>query len=354
LKKVLFCISALTLTAISSSLFAEENKRFSSDLRDSVEIHSKAGIDIESDAGPAPITPSRSASLKGGQYLDIAYPGTGWIYLGEMEGSSLLKYEKREIGDGDTIFTLQARNAGTALLHFYKSDALAGSYIDDYLSVSISGTSRNAEHVEAPAYADIVPPRPSFTKSTVVALAQQEKAAQAASAGSFSRETSYLDDGEAKTFPSAVGSSESGDDKSATVIQTSGSPTSTGLTAKSENTPKAAASAGQSKDASSNGKADTASLSEGEVLELARSAFESKDYQLSLSYLDDFFDKAASLMDEGLYLKGNVLEAPSSLRNIKEALANYRTIVSNYPESDLWDDASKRISYIQRIYFDIR
>ena len=70
--------------------------------------------------------------------------------------------------------------------------------------------------------------------------------------------------------------------------------------------------------------------------------------------MEDFFDKASTLRDEGLYLKGKVLEAPSSSRNIKEALANYRAVVSNYPESDLWDDAAKRISYIERIYLEIR
>ncbi len=351
MKKILFFASALVLT---TSLFAQ-----------GVEIHSKTDLPADTEAGTPPIIPSRSVTLKGGQYLDIVYPGTGWIYLGEMEGSSILRYEKREIGDGDTFFTLQAKSAGIAVLHFYKSDVLAGSYIDDYLSVTVSGTSRNAEHITAPSYADIVPPRPSFTKSTVVAAAQQEKAAQASTSAQVTDLPKEQDDSFKPaqiTYVQLEESTSTGeDDKAATVIQTSGSSSapaaSTGTAApstdKTASTGTAKKTGAKADDASSN-KQDTSALSEEEVLALARTAYEAKDYALSLSYLEDFFDKATSVTDEGLYLKGRVLEAPSASRNIKAALSSYKEIVSNYPESDLWDDASKRISYIERIYFDIR
>ncbi len=345
MKKILSFASALVLVA---SLSAQ-----------GLEIHSKTDIPADTEAGTPPITASRSVTLKSGQYLDIVYPGTGWIYLGEMDGSSILRYEKREIGDGDTFFTLQAKNTGgTALLHFYKSDMLAGSYIDDYLSVTVSGTSRNAEHVTAPSYADIVPPRPSFTKSTVVAASQQEKAAQAtASAQTTSMPKTQEDSSTSAqiTYVQLEENTGSGeDDKAATVIQTSGGATvAASTTATATSTEAAKKSGSKAEDAPSN-KQDTSVLSEEEVLALARSAYEAKDYVLSLSYLDDFFDKATTVTDEGLFLKGRILEAPSASRNIKAALASYKEIVSNYPESDLWDAASKRISYIERIYFDIR
>ena len=341
MKRIVFFASALALTA---SLFAQ-----------GIETRGRTDLPADTEAGVPPITPSRSINLKGGQYLDVVYPGTGWIYLGEMEGSSLLKYEKRETGEGDTFFTLLARGAGSATLHFYKSDALAGSYIDDYLSVTVSGTSRNAEHVEAPSYADIVPPRPSFTKSTVVAQAQMEKALEAAAAQKPSPVREQASGSQSTQPGYAQAQEDSGsskDDRAATVIQTSeGSVTMTPPAA--TNAPSSKTSESSATKTDSN-KEDTSSLSEEEIIALARTAYESKDYELSLSYLEDFFDKAASLRDEGLYLKGRVLEAPSSSRNIKEALASYKAVVSNYPESDLWDEASKRISYIERIYLEIR
>ncbi|MBP5465658.1 MAG: hypothetical protein J6Y13_10870 [Treponema sp.] len=353
MKKIRFCIAALVAAfALTAPLFAE-----------GVEINSKTDLPGDSEAGSTPITPSRSVTLKSGQYLDIGYPGTGWIYLGEIEGSSLLKYEKRELGNGDTFFTLLAKAGGTATLHFYKSDALAGSYIDDYLTVTVSGASRNKEHVEAPSYADIVPPRPSFTQSSVVAQALQEKeeiaaavsdspsqqlSVQPASTPASSSNSSYI---------SLAESGGSEDDRSATVIQTSSpnaAQTAAPAPAAAQTSSSTAAISTATAADDSSKKADTAQLSEREILDLAQKAYESKDYQGGLSYLADFFDKAVSLTDAGLYLKGQILEAPSASRNIKEALASYKAIVSNYPESELWDDAAKRISYIERIYFDIR
>ncbi len=353
MKKLLFCITAL---AFGASLFAEGKKLLISDLNEGVEIHSGTDSPSDSDEGSVPISPSRSTTLKTGQYLDIVYPGTGWIYLGEMEGSSLLRYEKREIGDGDTFFTLQARKTGTTILHFYKSDALAGNYIDDYLSVSISGTSRNGEHVEAPSYADIVPPRPSFQQSAAVAQALQERSN--VETESSSESIQYVPSQDIQetdsSFVSQADSGDSEDDKSATVIQTNSSSAVSESTASTAEARPQAASETNETDSDSSKKADTSNLSEKEILDLAQKAFEAKNYTESLSYLEDFFDKAVSLTDEGLYLKGKVLETPSSSRNIKEALSSYKAIVNNYPESELWDDASKRISYIERIYFDIR
>lgn len=352
MKKIRFCIAVPALAAalaLTMPLFAED-----------AEIYSRPDLPGDSDAGPSPITPSRAVTLKSGQYLDIGYPGSGWIYLGETEGSSLLKYEKRELGNGDTFFTLFAKTGGTATLHFYKSDALAGSYIDDYLTVTVSGTSRNREHVEAPSYADIVPPRPSFTQSSAVIQALQEKEQEAAAAGSPDRQAPVQTAGATagssnSSYVSLAESGGSEDDRSATVIQTS-SPNAAQTSAPAAAQVQPAANSSEAGTAADDGsrKTDTANLSEREILDLAKKAYESKEYQESLSYLADFFDKAVSLTDAGLYLKGQILEAPSAARNIKEALASYKALVSNYPESELWNDAAKRISYIERIYFDIR
>lgn len=352
MKKIRFCIAVPALAAalaLTMPLFAED-----------AEIYSRPDLPGDSDAGPSPITPSRAVTLKSGQYLDIGYPGSGWIYLGETEGSSLLKYEKRELGNGDTFFNLFAKTGGTATLHFYKSDALAGSYIDDYLTVTVSGTSRNREHVEAPSYADIVPPRPSFTQSSAVIQALQEKEQEAAAAGSPDRQAPVQTAGATagssnSSYVSLAESGGSEDDRSATVIQTS-SPNAAQTSAPAAAQVQPAANSSEAGTAADDGsrKTDTANLSEREILDLAKKAYESKEYQESLSYLADFFDKAVSLTDAGLYLKGQILEAPSAARNIKEALASYKALVSNYPESELWNDAAKRISYIERIYFDIR
>src|SRR5574344_125230 len=87
-----------------------------------------------------PIIPSRSVDLLTNQYLDIDYPGTGWVYLEETDGSSVMKYYGRQMCTGNTSFTLRSLKPGSTILHFYKTDILTGEFIDDYLSVTVSDT----------------------------------------------------------------------------------------------------------------------------------------------------------------------------------------------------------------------
>lgn len=84
-------------------------------------------------------------TMTSGQYLDISYPGSGWLYLGEEDGKQLFRYFGRKIGTTDTSFTLRSRNEGTTLLHFSKTDTLTGDIIDDWLEVTVKGKKRNAE-----------------------------------------------------------------------------------------------------------------------------------------------------------------------------------------------------------------
>ena len=64
------------------------------------------GIDItddeESNAEPAEaaeeIIPSRSVTLKKFEYLDVTYPGTGWIYMGLTDNSKDIAYFGRKLG----------------------------------------------------------------------------------------------------------------------------------------------------------------------------------------------------------------------------------------------------------------
>ncbi len=316
---------------------------------------------------PVPVQASRSVSLKQNQYLDIEYPGTGWIYLGGVEASSLLRYSGRRLEEKTTFFTLRATNEGSAILHFYKNDALAGGYIDDYLQVTVSGSSRTADHVLAPSYAAVVPPLPSFKNAAINATASSSSAAEtsqpAASSDTETREPSFV----AVPRSAAVTQAESpvtlnpveDTDKAATVIQNTGS-------SRSSNTASNAASSSTTTAASSTTTGATAAASSGsetansastssadELFTLAQKAYDEGDYEKCLSCLDDFFNKAVERMDEGLFLQAQALEAPSSSRNIKKSLAVYKSLIRQYPESASWEKAKERIAYIERLYFNI-
>ena len=53
------------------------------------------------------VVPSRSVEMKNSQYLDIVYPGTGWIYLGEEDGKNSMRYFGRKIGEKNTWISMR-------------------------------------------------------------------------------------------------------------------------------------------------------------------------------------------------------------------------------------------------------
>lgn len=283
--------------------------------------------------------PSRSITLQKNQYLDIVYPGTGWIYLGEIDATALLKYSGRKIEEDFTSFTLRGREEGSAILHFFKNDALTGEYIEDYLEVTVKGSSRISDHIKAPMYADIVPPRPSFTKSEILSEAialnketePEEEKEETVHNASEEKEISYKPTEQAPA------------NKGSTVIQNTSSTEQT-----------AAHIEKQSSENKPSTSLQTDNLNASEILSLAQKSFDAKEYEQCMKYLEAFFEKTESNLDEGMYLQGRTLESPSPIRDIKKSLSIYKAIVRQYPESSLWDKANERITYIERFYFDIR
>lgn len=305
--------------------------------------------------------PSRSVTLGKNQYLDAAYPGTGWIYLGETGGTKNLTFFGRKLGETDTSFTLRAKNTGRSLLHFYKNDILTGKYIDDYLEVNI--TDKNAstqEHVSAPSYADVVPPRPSSAAAAAAGTEAPVKTEEKKSGSPSTGAAQTLNT--AAPVESPAPAAEEAPVK--TVIQTtesapvnqslqvspqtlsSGSTSADGTGPESSQTDAADASAVLS-DQTKNESADN-------LLKEAQDAYGAKQYEKAQALLTLFFDKAVTRIDEGLYLQGQVLEAKSSIQNIKGAVDSYEILMKNWPDSALWQDARRRDIYLRRMYIDIR
>ena len=268
--------------------------------------------------------PSRSVTVKNSQYLDVIYPGSGWIYLGEKDANDLMRYYGRKVSpDGEeTKFTLKATKSGSTVLHFYKNDALAGKFIEDYLAVSVSTETERDTHVSAPNYADYVPKGqrgknlPAEEAAPKATEAVTERPAQA----------------ESKSSPKIVASSSTG----TSIERSSGS----------------ASQIQEQRPASQNQAANVAAE---DLLKKAQQEYDAKQYAECLATIQEFYKNAdESKMDQALYLEARALEAPSPSRNIKSALHTYQTLVNRYPQSSLWEAANNRITYIQRMYIDIR
>ena len=278
------------------------------------------------------IIPSRSVTMKKFEYLDVTYPGTGWIFMGLTDNSKDIAYFGRKLGTKDTKFTLQARNAGTKIVHFYKNDALSGNYLDDYMEITVlAENGSNKTHIQAPEYK--LPVQKKEVKKQQPVQQEEEAAPQPEQAPQTTQTTQPAQ----QTKPAQPA-------KAAQTTQPA-KKTEPQQPAKVE---QPAAQTEPATPAPEQPKDYSILLQEAQVL------YNEQAYPAALAKINQFFEFAADKRDEGLYLKGQILEAKSNVRDIKGAIEAYSSLTKNYPASKLWDSANKRIIYLKRFYLEVR
>ncbi|MBQ3966583.1 MAG: hypothetical protein II684_07120 [Treponema sp.] len=313
--------------------------------------------------------PSRSVTIKNNQYLDIVYPGSGWVYLGETEENRdqkkqpLFSYFGRKLGTADTTFTLRSRKSGSTLLHFYKNDALTGQYIDDYLAVTIdSENARAGERASAPSYAEAVPQKPARqtrqSYENIVPSPSEEKPVTSSAPKESSKNQSA---GQSENRATANAGSQTSsslipapEDKGVkTVIQNTDS-----VPAADSGSVSSAPSYSGSQTSSAQVGSSAGNATEGEnnldLLEQAKRSYAAKQYEKALEEVQAYLQDASDRIDQALYLQGQILEAESSVKNIRSSIDSYETLTKNYPMSSLWGKANNRIIYLKRFYIEIR
>ena len=293
------------------------------------------------------IKPSRSMTIKKNQYIDITYPGTGWIYLGQKDNKKDFTFFGRKLGGKDTSFTLRAKNPGTYLLHFYKNDPLTNSYIDDYLEVIVENKETSStEHILAPNYATIVPP-----KVTITAETRKENKKQNINKTVDENKNKQQKTQEEQT--QNVASKKPIDSSVKTVIQTQDAE-NTNEIPETSNSQNIIETKQEENNTQNKPNQNLDKLKESELLALAKKQFANKEHSNALFTLEKFFEKAVSKIDEGLFLQGQILESKSDVQNIKGAIDSYELIVKSYPASAYWTQANKRTIFLKRFYINIR
>lgn len=306
------------------------------------------GIDITDDDSDAnlsdiekDISPSRSVTLKKFEYLDVTYPGSGWIYMGLTDNSKDLAYFGRKLGTKDTKFSLQARAAGTKIIHFYRNDPLTGQYLDDYIEVIIQAENgSNKTHIEAPEYK-----LPVQKKIKPAIKATEEETPENTEEKEADKKTEALPSANAAKAPVKAASSPAVTEKAAAQTST----TNNAASAAKENVNAVETQASQAEAANTVPATNPDSL-----LKEAQVLYNEKEYSAALNKLNNFLEYSTDNGDEALYLKGQILEAKSDVRDIKGAIDAYTTLTKNYPASKLWDSANKRIIYLKRFYLEVR
>lgn len=286
-----------------------------------------------------PPVPSRTISIKNNQYLDINYPGSGWVYLGEVERQNLLVFFGRKVSGDTTTFTLQSRKSGTAVLHFYKNDNLSGKYIDDYVEVSVNTDSAtDNSHVTIPEYAKIVPPKPQKHQPSEITELEKDQS-------DTENKIEYKPQPETK-----VNAKPSEPDLNIqTIIQNANN---------QNNENNVDANNQYNSDSNILSPAVTQPMENNQVsddlLEAAQKAYNEKRFPDALSLVKKFLQDTSDRFDEGIFLEAQILEANSSVQNIKEAIKDYDTVIRNWPQSKCWKKSNERSIYLKRFYIDIR
>lgn len=362
-----------TKPAVRTITPESENKETGSHAEDTAAA--PAEPEKKTDEAEPEMAPSRSITIDKGQYLDIVYPGTNWVYMGEKGGGKHFVFFGRKLGETDTSFTLRSKDSGTYQLHFYKNDNLTGKYIDDYLEVTVTDKqSDTTAHAQAPSYALAVPPRPAPAVSDAVPdetsspeqAVQPKDSMKAGDSGSYEQKAKQTVSSVQKQTTEKPAENE---DSVKTVVQTTESApalsspvinTREKTTLNSKNAQSETSSVNESAQTQNTAQNEisidenTASENSDDLLKQAQDAYTAKNYPQALALLQLFFNTAVSRIDEGLYLQGQVLEAKSSVQNVKSAIDSYDILVKNWPQSSLWDKAHDRSIYLKRFFINIR
>lgn len=282
------------------------------------------------------IIPSRKVTLKKLEYLEITYPGNGWVFMGLTDGSKDLSFFGRKLGTENTKFTLQAKNSGTKILHFYKNDPVKNQYIDDYIEVEIlNEKGLTSSHIAAPPYKTAVPKKAKK-------IIEDKKAEIEVQTNSETTD----DTDEVEIVETTVNKTKTETQKQTPKKESPKKETSKPVTktTKTLTEPEPVKEEPLSK----------VIIDSNSLLQEAQVLYNEKEYKLAKDKLNQFFESSNDKRDEGLYLQGQILEAKSDIQNIKAAIDSYTTLTKNYPASKFWEAANKRIIYLKRFYLEAR
>ena len=310
-------------------------------------------------APPAP--PSRQVSIPAGQTLEVWYPGSGWVFLGDASAQNGLGYENRKLDKKDTLFTFKALKPGNYILDFSRYDVLEDNYTQDSIGVTVfESLPPRTGKVRAPDYhpAGTVAAGTGAAQTGIVpagtVAAGTGSSVAPGSAGSSPAGVTAPGVPNAPVNPASAAQTRSvGGTQTGNGVAPYGNtvPLSSASTPAMINEPTLQAVPAQAGMAALNGNA---AVDPADLLKKAQASLASGDAAGALATLDQFFASSVTSLDEGWYLRGQAYEVNGPARDMRKALEAYETLDAAYPESARWKDADGRIRYIKQFYLKIR
>ncbi|MCL2208951.1 MAG: hypothetical protein FWB89_02190 [Treponema sp.] len=267
---------------------------------------------------------SRIVRAAAGQIIEIPFNGTGWVYLGELLSQRGLIYNSRRLDPQGQSFIFTAEEAGSYALKFYKQDFIKDFILNDHVRVIVG---------EAPAAEGTGWFNPPSERGRVVANPRWPSAEEDVQIQRSGAELSFVNQAPLEQ-PSVR------EPISETVRpQTQG----TLSAAQMPQTPSVQQPVN-----------DQGMLPREILLQRAKEAVEGGNISGAITLLNQYTAFYSEYPDEILWLYGQSYEANTADRNILLSLDYYRRLVREYPQSARYNDARRRIAYLERFYINIQ
>jgi hypothetical protein len=270
------------------------------------------------------ITFSRTVRAKVGQFIEVPFKGTGWVFLGELTSQRGISYDSRRLDAEGQSFVFLAEEPGTYMLKFYKEDYIRDYILNDHVQVIVE---------EAPEPTGTGWFNPPSDWSRVIA------------------EPRWPDETESVRLPPDSSQSSAAQPVSEIINPTE----SSSLHSLEEAIPETSTEF-PAADSSEENTAST--LPENafpeEYFQKAQEEFDAGNITEAISILEQFRQRVPSGSDEAYWLLGQFYEANSSSKDIRTSLDYYRRLTNEYPQSKRYTDARARIAYLERYYLNIR
>ena len=323
----------------------------------------------------ANIVPSRKISIKLGEKILITYPGLNWKFYGITDDSKDVELIERNKIRTNTTFEFITKNSGIKILHFYKFDNVTQNYIDDFIEIEI--ISENTEDevldvslleeeksnvaktetktVEAPKYKKVESAKKIGTKKQINEESQKIQETESKETDKIEKEEKVTQNKNkvVKKLEDSKVSNTSDEEIIKNKVQKQVVQKKETVVKKSEEKTVETKTEIEDNSTLEEENEESPSLSKSEIDDLlisAKKLYNEKKYKESLEKVNLFLELSVEKRDEALFLQGQLYESQSNVKNIKKALESYNSIIANYPSSKVWEDANKRIIYLNRFY----
>jgi len=348
---------------------------------------------------------SRTVNAAVGQLVEIPFRGNNWSYLEDLASRRGIVYNSRRNDPEGTSFIFRAEEAGTYTLKFYRQDFIRDYILNDYVQVIVSESPNKgggAAGFNPPIDRGKVTAEPRWpsaleeaamlrggqggakTASGASTTAPENKSGSlpsekttsangvGGSASVQARETGTqpqsVQQPQVVKNPSAAGaSSANASNQAATapaVIPAERTPqsASSGATPQASvtatipqaSTPQVSASETPQAAAGTPDGDKQEKIPPDEIIKKAQDAFNGGDAAAAIALLDQYMEFYPDGSDEVYWMYGQFYEANTPSRNILLSLDYYRRLVNEYPQSKRYNDARRRIAYLERFYINIQ